>query len=193
MDNRLVEAVIATAEIYGRQMSRMAAEMLLEDLSGFPAEAILSALSRCRKELRTFPTVADILARIEDGRPGVEEAWAMIPKDERDSVVWTGEMSEAFGAIRVLLDSDAVAARMAFKEAYLKLLADARATRKPAKWSVSLGFDKRGREAALRDAVVKGRLSLDYVQAVDPEFQLEAPKRQAIGFDVRNLLPEMPT
>lgn len=169
-EKNLIEVLKATGELYGRTVSVTAATMLLADLSGFDPKKILEALSRCRKELRTFPTVADIVARIDDGRPGVEQAWAMIPKDEEASVVWTQEMSQAYGVARpLLLSGDEIAARMSFKEVYSGLIAEARARNTPVQWIPSFGMDKSEREAALLEAVQKGRISMHEAQTHIPE------------------------
>lgn len=122
------------------------------------------------------PVPADILAQIEsaaadDGRPGVEEAWAMAFRatDEAATIVWTDEMSEAFGVARpLLLAGDEVAARMAFKESYQRLVDEARAERVQVKWSATLGHDTTGRNAALLPHVQAGR--------IDGALLIEAPK-----------------
>ncbi len=157
-----------TAEIYGRELSEGAVRIYAADLDEFPEALILTALTRCRRELKTFPAISDILIRIDDGRPGVEEAWAMLPKDEDTSVVWTDEMRDAFGSVRLLLDEDPIAARMAFREIYSKTLADARASRRPIVWMPSLGLDARARESVLREAVEKGRLTQQHVDQFLP-------------------------
>lgn len=194
MELSLGQILQAMAEISGKQLSDAAAAMFLADLRGYPEASVKAALSRCRKELRTFPTIADILARIDDGRPGVEEAWTMLPGDESQSCVWTEEMSEAFGAVRAQLERDPIAARMAFKEIYPRLVTEARASRKPARWIVSLGHDRSGRELALRDAVTRGRLTEAQAVALLPEYvpQSQRSDAPALGLDVRRLLREMP-
>jgi hypothetical protein len=184
MDSKLLQTIQATAEIYGRTMSAFSAEILLNDLSEYPEADILKSLTRCRKELRSFPTLAEIISRIDDGRPGVEEAWAMLPKDESASVVWTEEMRDAFGVVRSQLDSDPIAARMAFKEVYSRLLTDSRASRKAPKWEPSLGFDRHSRDAALQEAVSKGRLEIGYAQSLSPHIQLQLPEH------LKKFLPE---
>jgi hypothetical protein len=105
----------------------------------------------------------------------------MLPKSEEESVVWTQEMSHAFSIASSLIDDDRIAARMAFKEAYQQAVAENRAKGIIANWTVSLGHDKSGRDAALRDAVLKNRLAIEHVQRIMPEFQLEQPKRVQIA------------
>jgi len=73
----LLRAVMATAELCGSPLtSEGIADIFLEDLSGYPEPQVLAALKRCRLEHKGRLTVADVLSRIEDGRPGVETAWA---------------------------------------------------------------------------------------------------------------------
>jgi hypothetical protein len=66
-----------------------------------------------------------------------------------------------------------VAARMAFKEAYLREVTKARDAAKPVKWWATIGEDKTSRRAVLEAAVRDGRLPLEYARQHVPE--LEAP------------------
>lgn len=176
-DEKLLEVVITTGEIYGKQVSLAAVVMFLADLDGYSSDQISMALAKCRKDLKTFPSVSDVIARINDGRPGVEEAWAMIPKDENRSVVWTKEMAEAFGVCRCLLQDDPIAARMAFKETYLRLTSEARMQNKPIEWQPSLGLDIDGREDVLKIAFEKQQLTFEHVRSILPGIAIEALKR----------------
>lgn len=161
--SQVIEAIAVTAELCGRTFSPAAAMMFATDLDGFPDAAVLTALTRCRKEVRGMLTIQDVISRIDDGRPGVEEAWAMIPRDEQSSIVWTDEMAQAYGVASPLLDEgDRIGARMAFKEAYAKLVAEARDCKAQPKWTPSLGGDPSGRQLALLDAVRANRIKLDH-------------------------------
>jgi len=161
----ILQALAVTAELTGTNFSDVAARMMLEDLAPYPEQQVLASLNRCRKELKGRLTLSDILSRIDDGRPGPEEAWSMIPRDESASVVWTEEMAAAFGvALPLLNEGDAVAARMAFTERYRKLCQKARDESAPPKWTPSYGTDQLGREAAITEAMRHNRLS--YQQAV---------------------------
>lgn len=154
----LVDLISLTAEICGQPLSAPAVEMLADDLSLFDDAAICSALARCRLELRGPLRLGDILERIDDGRPDADEAWAMIPADEHDSVVWTEEMAQAWGIALPLLNAgDAAKAQSVFRNAYEKSVLEARVRREPPRWTPSLGLDASGREMALREAVTKGR------------------------------------
>lgn len=166
----ILKAIAATSELCDRTFTPAAAAMFAADLDGFDDAAILGALSKCRKGLGGKPfTVEAVLLRIDDGRPGVEEAWALIPRDEAASVVWTTEMAEAWGiALPLLNEGDAVAARMAFKEAYSGIVSRARDARQPVQWMPSLGHDKHGREAVLLEAVRRNRLTASHVARLLP-------------------------
>src|SRR5262245_18509616 len=99
---------------------------MAEELAHFPEGQVHGALRRCRRECSRL-TLAVVLERIDDGRPLVEEAFAMLPRTEAESVVWTEEMRQAFGSARALFAArDHVAARMAFKERYVQLVQRAR-------------------------------------------------------------------
>jgi hypothetical protein len=123
---------------------------------------------------RFVPVPADILAQIEgqvadDGRPGGDEAWATALRaaDEADTVVWTAEMAEAWAISKpVLAAGDEVGARMAFRDAYSRLVEAARRERQSVAWSASLGFDTERRSIALATAVQAGRLALQDLPAL---------------------------
>ena len=145
------------------------------DLDAYPANQVLGALTRCRREVKGRLTLADVITRLDDGRPGAEEAWSMIPRDEYRSVIWTREMARAFGIAQPLIaDGDLIAARMAFKETYTAACQRARDSGELVKWTPSYGFDKSGRAKAINDAVERKLLTRQEGQAmiehVAPEY-----------------------
>jgi hypothetical protein len=136
-----------------------------KQLSPFPAATIRKAFEAYRMERPDFAPVPNgIVARCKllDGRPDDNEAWAIAitSQDERETVVWTSEMAEAFSlASPLLATGDEIGARMAFKDAYKRLVDDARASNKPVQWSVSAGWDTSRRQIAVEKAVVAGLLA----------------------------------
>jgi hypothetical protein len=102
----------AAAEYYGRELSVSTIGMYwagLEDMDLESVRAAMNAHIRDPKRGQFMPKIADIrgavMARLEhDGRPGAEEAWAMLPRDEAGSVVWTAEMAAAFGVALPLIE-----------------------------------------------------------------------------------------
>lgn len=190
---RLIQALTVTLEVTNTDLSDGAIKVMLADLVNYPEPQVLGALKRCTREVKGRLTLADVLQRIEDGRPGPEEAWSMIPKDEGSSVFWTDEMREAFGVAAPLIKSgDNVQARMAFLERYRNLVQLARDGRYPVKWTFSPGIDKDGRELAVLDAVQKGRVGVDAARVLLPyhreDVGLEARLLAAAGG--RQALPE---
>lgn len=169
----LIKAIAATSELCGAKLSEAAASMLVADLAAYPEADVIAALTRVRKGGKRFSlsAITDEMAEV-DGRPGVEQAWAMIPHTEDTSVVWTEEMAQAHGVVYDLLQQgDKVAARMAFKEAYGKLVSDARDAGAPVKWSASFGDSMLGRQQALIEAVNKNRLPAEYaITLLPPEY-----------------------
>jgi len=162
---------------------------MAEDLSGFPENQVLGALVKCRRELKGRLRISDVIDRLDDGRPEANEAWAMIPKDESSSVVWTREMAEAFGvAYSLMMDGDHVAARMAFIEAYKSKCAESRNNGITVNWEPSLGHDKNGREHVLMDAVQKGRLAESHALSLLPYHEQSEFSNKMLSLGVNKLL-----
>lgn len=187
----IIKMLAVTAELTGTSLSPEAARILAGDLEPYPEAQVMGALARCRQELRGRMTLSDILLRLDDGRPGVEEAWAMAPRDEYQTVVWTDEMAEAWGAARPLLASDEIGARMTFREVYTKLVIAARREHRPPRWWPSLGRDVSGREGPLRDAVAKKRLTAAHIQKLLPAPDQTEGKRALAAAPVSSLLPRI--
>jgi hypothetical protein len=184
----LAEAIALTAEICGQPLSSAAAELLAFDLGDFADSLILAALARCRMELHGPMKVAEILARIDDGRPDVDEAWNMLPKNEQASVVWTEEMAESWGVVLPLLDAgDVGGARDAFRETYAKAVLQARIRRMPSRWTPSFGSDPGGRDRALRAALQERRLTLAQVEQLLPAAGASSVERIAVQREFKSL------
>lgn len=159
----LLQAIAVTAELCGKTFSEAPARVFAQDLATFDEQAVLLALARCRKEVRGILSLQDVISRIEDGRPGVEEAWAMLPASEDQSIVWTEEMAQAWGIASPLLEcGDKIGARMAFKESYLRFVTQARDAGKSPKWTPSFGHDRDGWQPAIAEAVRLNRITLDH-------------------------------
>lgn len=130
-------------------------------------ESVSKALAIHAAKSKFSPKPADILEIIDrvnpDGRPGADEAWAMIPRDEYTSAVMTEEIAEAYGIAKPLLDDgDQVAARMAFKEAYVRIVGKNKLAGIAPKWFPSLGRDLAIRETVINEAVRLGRLGFEH-------------------------------
>lgn len=157
----ITQGLLVAFEFCGQKMSDDVLAEMAKELSVYPERDVLHALKRCRAELKSIK-FADILQRIPGMHPGFEEAWAIVsPKVKSDipTIFVTGPMREAYGAA-LELESDMVAARMAFKEVYAQALG--RETGKRPQWSMIPGTDRNMKELAITEAVKKGIAQPDW-------------------------------
>ena len=182
----LTEQVMATAELLGGELKPTAASIMAEDLSCYPPDVMKKALRRVRTEHSGRLTLKAIIDRVDEamGRPSANEAWsiAITALDERKTVVWTSEMSQAWGVAHpIARQGDIVGARMAFIGAYERLVRTARDERRLPEVTVSLGED-----ASVRALAVEKAVELGYMPArVAQQYQeyLPAPEAFSPGFN----------
>ncbi|SOY56833.1 replicative helicase loader/inhibitor [Cupriavidus taiwanensis] len=172
------EVIRATFDNYHREQPMNATLRLWwEMLAGFDIAAVRGAcLKHIATELRYAPTIGQLLENLRgpagaDGRLGADEAWAkaLIGLDESETVVTTPEIMEAFAIARPVLEGgDEVGARMAFKDSYNRIVAEARSAGKPVARQASLGWDPQKREYAVSEAVNAGLLPAPTASALLP-------------------------
>jgi hypothetical protein len=80
--DEVIKALALACEITDTHWSKPAQLLVLGQLSARPVKQVLAALSVCSNECRFKLTLADIVSRLDDGRPGAEEAWGLFPKSE---------------------------------------------------------------------------------------------------------------
>lgn len=168
----IIDALSVTAEAMGQQISPAGLLLMADDLEPYGVETVLAALVRVRRECRKL-TVADVIDRLAstDGRPGADEAWAnaQLAHDESMTVVWSQEAADAFWLARPLLVlGDKTGARMAFKDAYVRLCDEARLNRQPVQWLVCQGFDAEQRAEVIAAAVHAGKIGANYARGLLP-------------------------
>ena len=155
------------AEAIGGRMSEDVADFIITQLRAMASGAvIMAAIERCSHECKGTLALVDVKNRIEglDGRPDADEAWAIAldSEDEAKTIVWTNEICEAKKVAQPILDSgDKIAARMAFKSAYARMVEDSRRGGVKPVWWPSLGTDKDMRELALSEAARTGRIGAE--------------------------------
>lgn len=163
------QLIAATMAVYEKQMTTSVVDIFFSALSPYDFAVVREALNRHIQDPevgRFAPKPADLIRQIvsaksSDGRPGRDEAWAIAQnaQDESKTVIVTEEILAALDVARPLLEMrDKVAARLAFVEAYDRLLAEKRAAAQPMEWIVSYGTDKHQRVAAIEKAVIRGQL-----------------------------------
>lgn len=173
MSERVLDALVVAAEMTGANLSGPTLKGMVIDLSEYPEDMVLRALTRCRRELKHRLTLADVIERLggADGRPSADEAWAkaLLGYDENATVVMNDEIAKAMEIARPIMDErDRVGARMAFKNAYERIVLEARERKTPVRWYPSLGLDKQGRENAIREAVERGQLPSSNLKLLPP-------------------------
>lgn len=196
---KFLKIMQATLAVYDKTATTETVGLWWKLLSCYEIEDVGQAFERYLKsaEGRFSPKPASIIEIIDamrpDGRPGADEAWAMIPMDEYASAVMTQEMSEALHVARPLLDAgDKIAARMSFREAYNRIVDTNKRNGVKPKWTPSLGHDKEGRDAVLAEAVRLGRLSPYHAIALLPPEKI-TPMLQSAGNEKLALEYKLPS
>lgn len=115
--SEIIKALAATYEITGHSISPDALLIMDDDLSEYEERDVLTAISRCRKELSKRMVLQDIIDRIPGLHPGPEEAWNLLPKSEREGGYVTHQMM-ASAPFDLIDRGDLIAARKAFIETY---------------------------------------------------------------------------
>jgi hypothetical protein len=117
-----------------------------------------------------MPKLSDVVRHIRkplDGLyPSSNEAWAIAlqAQNEKNTIVWTQLMAEAFFCCKPVLDlGDKIGARMAFISAYERLVTEDKHKHRDdrkARWIPSLGTDADMREHIIKQATNSGLLQL---------------------------------
>ena len=168
--------VRGTAEAFGKEATPNLLRMFWAVLHEFDMPAIRQAFTSHVRCSRFMPVPKEIIDRIRGQRPGADEAWAMIPKDEESSAVLTEEMLGAYSVVAGLIhEGDNTAARMAFRDAYNRLCETASASGKPVKWIISRGWDKATLGCVIDEAVRLGRLTPEEAAPYFAEIEYHSP------------------
>jgi hypothetical protein len=180
----LIKAVAVAFELTGQVLSDAAAHAFVRQMSQFDERQVISALERCTQELSRRITPADVIERIDDGRPGPAEAFSMLPRGEVNTYLLTDEMEAGWRACASLIAdrSQQHQAFRTFEEIYKPEVIKARLHGRPVRWKVTQGTDRAIRESVIAEAVADGRLSVDYaakIIPVDRAIALMAPEQLA--------------
>lgn len=164
LSKQVSEALAVAWELSGNpKLSDAAARMVMAELGRHPEAAVLRAIERATREVSGRLSLAAIIQRIDDGRPSADEAWAQVgAASEDDTLVTTTEAMQAWGTVAALLEEDPQGARMAFRDAYNRIVTEARGVGTPVRVHVSLGHDKGRRQGVLMRAVQSGQLDADH-------------------------------
>lgn len=147
-------------------ISPAAKAIFFNDLKRYPLELVEQSLSAHRMDPdrgRFTPTPADIASQIERRRPlqwlSADEAWAQVPKREGEPGIMNDITAQALAvAAPLLAEGDDVAARMAFKGCYQRLVERAKLDRRNPEYFVTPGGSPEDYQNVIDDAVRKGLL-----------------------------------
>jgi hypothetical protein len=157
--NQVIEMLAIQYEMKEQSVSENVISYIIKQLEPYGYDPVMKALDKLGKESSYKINLAEIIKRIDDGRPSAQVAWSEIPKSEIESKVLTKEQNIALCAVSAMIDSgDMIPARMAFIEKYNELVEESRANAEPVKYVLASGFDKQGRIDAVSDAVQSGKL-----------------------------------
>ena len=197
----LVGTLVGTAEAMGGEISENTAAIMAADLSAFSKPQLQQALHRVRMEATGKLNTKIILDQLDAayGRPGADEAWALALKarDEHATVIWNNEIQEAWAAIGSMVHGkDQVGARMAFKDAYQRVVLNARGDQRMPQPVVAIGFDKAQRLSVVTEAFAQGRIGIALAQdSLDGCAELQFTRGGAPYFaalPVARGLPQLP-
>jgi hypothetical protein len=183
-------ALAGLMDLYARPLSPASITLWWGAFAPYPLPAVKAAFSRYVQDPdqgRYPPTPAAVLGCLPSTGPArlsADEAWALAlgTFDEAATVCATDEMLEAVAvAAPVWAGGDKIGARMAFKGAYERIVAQRRAAGTPPRWSLSLGWDAEQRAQVAQEALRLARLPLEQVQAYLPAPPAAGPAAAVAG------------
>lgn len=165
------------ADVYSREMTLDSIRLWWRLLSRFNVSQVKAAFEAHMMDSdagRFMPMPAHIVGKIEKMNPSKhaplssDEAWAIAvqAQDEATTVVWNQPIAQAWGIARDVMP-DKVGARMAFKSAYERIIAEMPAGAE-VKWFPSFGTEQSRRVDALEAAVRAGRLTAEHSAGLLP-------------------------
>lgn len=189
------ELLTTTAEMYNKTFKPTQTAIYFNVLSKFPIEAVRMAFNAHLQDSergRFMPLPADLIGHLEkmrfDDRPSAEEAWSTAVQsiDERVTVVWTEETSQAWyaAAKELMAIGDKFNASRGFIAKYNDLVSLARLQGKPVVWLVAQGYDKDLREQAVRDAHKAKKITTEQAKILLPYHKAEEGALAAIESNV---------
>ncbi|WP_392564342.1 hypothetical protein RHO13_01875 [Orbus wheelerorum] len=166
MSEEFKKILFGLFEIYDKEATADKAKIYWSTLGQYTIQSLKAAANAWVRKSQFMPKPADLIKLLGGNNKhlSADEAWALaiMASDESNTVVWTREMSQAWGLARVVYENgDHVGARRTFIQMYERLVDESILFNKPVETFVSLGFDKSKREDALNQAVFNGLLTQD--------------------------------
>lgn len=160
----------ATMNLYNREVTNEVLYLWWAALEHLQMVDVRSAIqAHIQGDGGHFPPLpADVIKACRNGSGHIppDEAWslALTSMQEEDSIIWTTQVSEAWGAAWPCMENgDKYGARLAFMSAYDRLIKQG-----PPVWRVSLGYSHAGRERAVDEALKRGLIAPDKAKELLP-------------------------
>lgn len=188
---RFFEFMVGCAAIYDRELKSEQVHIFFNVLSSYDFLEIEKSFTHHIKTSKFFPTPAEIINNIPKSianeHIGAEEAWSIAIKslDEQITVICTNEILSAMDIAKDIYHSgDKVGARMAFREAYNRIILK---SDKPS-WFVSLGSLKHLREQEIIKALNMGLISHSQAENMLPNTNVAGINKSTLElkFDGKN-------
>jgi hypothetical protein len=180
MTQRIIQALAVSYEIMGQTMSETALEVMAKKLNKYPERAVLRAIDKAISEVN-YLKPADIISRIDDGRPSPEKAWQEVQHlTEDDAKVLTTEQNQAFCMVSTsLIDGDTsarITAKQTFISEYKKLCEESRDAGQPVQYYLArANRDYEGAKAleAVTHAVSENKIPQVEAARLLPQYEAE--------------------
>jgi hypothetical protein len=132
----LYEIVSTCFYSYNRELKTRLFEIWYQALEEWTVNEIAESITNAMKTCKFLPTIAEVIALLPDhsGHPPPEVAWQICPKTEFDGDWVTDQIMQARSCCEADIECNAVSARMAFLEAYRKIMTQYTGSGKKAVW-----------------------------------------------------------
>ena len=168
-------------EVMGQDVSREATEVMASRLFRFTYPQVKAAIGRAIDESKYKITVAEIISRIDDGRPSPTQAWqSMSQFKESDAYYVPDEMHRAWCGVSTDMEhadnSIKIACRQSFLETYEKMCQESCDQGKPISYFLSqpqgIGREQKVLEVITK-AIAQGQITTDKAVAYLPHMKSE--------------------
>lgn len=166
----------AAWEQAGSCITPSAIELTFEALHDYSLGDIRKALTvhmRDPRAGRFAPKAADVIGILDAanpaGLPTADEAWSICLRsfDDSDTVIVCDEIMSARAVAQPVMDEgDSTGARMAFRAAYERIIAESRISGRKPRWWISAGMDRELRDQRISEAIAIGRLGAEFAPAL---------------------------
>ncbi len=184
--SKFINFLNGCALVYDKELKKEQVQIYWNILKDHTCQDVEKAFNRHIKTSKFFPAPSEIIENIPKskftGHIGSDEAWSIAIKsmDETNTVICNEQILKAREiAMDVYNSGDKTGARMAFRDAYNRIIVEA----DQPKWFVSLGHNKEMREGEVLKAYENGIISHSKAQGWLP--WLSVPEKKEISLELK--------